>query len=103
MISRISLFLLFLCLFQVTRAQEITRESLLKRRPSITNHYDTNYRQPNQYFLHMDFAGSAILNPEDFRSYYNRQIDRIELFYTDFKVSDSFRQSTLNGRRLEEL
>lgn len=83
--------------------QDISKEMLLKRKQSHVKKYDTSFRQANQYFLKMDFNGYKITNPEEYKSLMGKQIERIELYYTDFRVSDSFNQSGLNVKRLDQL
>ena len=60
------LSLLFGLLSSVALGQAVTREKLLKRKPSTVNKYDTTLRQSNQYFLMMDFAEAKINNPEEY-------------------------------------
>lgn len=97
------LTLLFGLLSSFTNGQEVSREKLLKRKPSTVKKYDTTFRQANQYFLNMDFAEAKILNPKEHFAFMDKQVERVELYYTDFRLSDSFQQSKLNGKRLEEL
>ncbi|MDX5320942.1 MAG: hypothetical protein LPK45_07535 [Bacteroidota bacterium] len=84
-------------------AQPIKKEDLLKRKASSIKKYQVENALPNQYFLKMNFNDYRILNPEEFELYYGKQIERIELYYTNFQVSDSFEQGALNGKRLDEL
>jgi len=102
--KRILLFtLLFGLLSSSTFGQAITRERLLKRKASTIKKYDTSMHQANQYFLEMDFAAAKILNPKEPSGYLDKQVVRVELYYTDFHLSDSFQQSKLNEKRLAEL
>ncbi len=95
--------LLFGLLSSFTNGQEVSREKLLKRKPSTTTKYDSSTHQANQYFLTMDFAAAKILNSKEHLAFMDKQVERVELYYTDFRLSDSFQQSKLNGKRLEEL
>lgn len=75
------LSLLFGLLSSVALGQAVTREKLLKRKPSTVNKYDTTLRQSNQYFLMMDFAEAKINNPEEYAAFLDKQVERVELFY----------------------
>lgn len=101
--KRLVLLHLILVFVGASFAQEVKKENLLKRKASHTKQFDTASLQPNQYQLRMDFSGYIIQNPGEFALHYGKQIDRIELYYTTFRVSDSFEQSALNGKRLDQL
>ncbi|MHB1277319.1 MAG: hypothetical protein ACYC1Q_02875 [Bacteroidia bacterium] len=83
--------------------QTPAKQQLLKRKAAQIMKYDSSTALPNQYFLRMDFSGSTILNPKEHEAHLGKQIERIELYYTNFRISDSFQQSGLNGKRLDEL
>ncbi|HCS21966.1 MAG TPA: hypothetical protein DIW47_15660 [Bacteroidetes bacterium] len=99
--------LIFLIVFSFSFSsllgQTPTKEQLLKRKASQIVKYDSGTAQANQYFLRMDFSGSKILNPREHEAHLGKKIERIELYYTNFQISDSFQQSGLNGKRLDEL
>lgn len=100
-----ALFFLLVSLFSFSSlmGQTPTKQQLLKRKAVQIVRYDSSTALPNQYFLHMDFSSSKILNPREHEAHLGKQIERIELYYTNFRISDSFQQSGLNGKRLDEL
>ncbi|MBI1222809.1 MAG: hypothetical protein GC180_09425 [Bacteroidetes bacterium] len=101
--KRAHILFLIIALSCASYGQNLNREILLKRKQTHIKQYDTARKQANQYFLKMEFNGYRIINPIEHAALLQKQIERIELYYTDFQVSDSFKQSSLNGKRLEEL
>ncbi|MCA6362593.1 MAG: hypothetical protein IM638_06115 [Bacteroidetes bacterium] len=54
-------------------------------------------------WLEMPFASSAFVDARQAASLRGKQVERVDLVYTQFAVSPRFDQQTLNNRRLDEL
>lgn len=90
-------------LFPFTSFSQNDIDALLKFPQDTISRYDTSRIDVDYVMLEMDFASSAIKNPEVLAKLNRRLIYRIDLVYTAFRQSETFEQPRLNRNRLEAL
>lgn len=103
---RAAAFLLFLLLSSALTAQN---------RSAVVAQLTTSRLQPVKYapdavqpgrrivWLEMPFASAAFISPQQVAQLRGKQIERVDLVYTQFAVSPDFNQQGLNNRRLDAL
>jgi hypothetical protein len=85
-----------------------------QNRAAVVSQLKKNSVQPVRYapdavwagrqviWLEMPFASAGFIHPSKVAALRGMQIERVDLVYTQFAVSPSFDQQTLNNRRLDE-
>lgn len=96
--------LLFVILVTVVvlNAQSIEIDYLFRIKPQFIDRY-TDFKNPNKYYLKMNFADDSLLNTKIIEQIKGKKIFKVELVYTDFKTITSFDQPDLNKNRFENL
>src|ERR1700752_1718674 len=89
-------------LFSLHSKAQYKTEDLIKLKPEKIKKPNRN-PHPNSVWLEMDFNSPLILNTKDADVLKGKLIVRVELYYTDFQLSESFSQPELNKERFAEL
>lgn len=76
---------------------------ILNTKTVFVNQYQIDSHQINKLLLEVSFSNYTILNPDDINKLKNKTIESIELVYTTYKESETFKQSELNKSRILEL
>ena len=90
-----------LLLSPVVRAQYKT-EDLLKLKPEKIKKFNHIFN-PNTVELTMEFNSPEILNPRNAEVLKGKAILKVELYYTNFQMAESFSQPALNKERFDAL
>jgi hypothetical protein len=103
-------FLLNICALLVSgllavsaSGQEISIDTLLRVKQQRIGTFDIKGLKPNQVALEMDFNSPVILYPSEALKYKGKSIEKIELVYTAYRLSEEFSQPRLNSKRLLNL
>ena len=84
-------------------AAEAGVDELLKIKQDRVEVYALPEEDSNHVLLAMDFNSSVIINPLLAGKYRGRLIEKVDLVYTSYRLSDEFSQPKLNEKRLRNL
>ena len=72
-------------------------------RPTKVERVEVKKLEKGLVALEMDFAGAVFLMPSLVRSLRSATIQKVELFYTEYRASSTFDQAALNESRCRKL
>lgn len=99
-VKKIILSLIFVMVHCYGKSNSI--EVILNSKTKTVTRIDLK-KEANKLFLKTNFASASIVNPEDLKKIRNNVLLKIELVYTAYRQSESFKQRELNRQRLHSL
>jgi hypothetical protein len=76
---------------------------LMSIKPETVTEVKLSSLNKNQCYILMPFAEAKVLNPSILKKFHNAEIERIDLVYTTYTLSSTFKQPELNRSRFQSL
>lgn len=85
------------------QAQGVDINYLMSLKPEVMSNVNVFALAKNQCYVLMPFAETKILNPSVLKKFHNAEIERVDLVYTTYTLSSTFKQPELNRARFQAL